>query len=54
MLKKPHLSKKKGMPFKLFEFHERFMTGAFLITLTQLEKTLDQQVKFLFRWKSKN
>ena len=27
------------MPFKLFEFLERFMNGAFLITLTQLEKT---------------
>ena len=27
------------MPFKLFEFLERFMIGAFLITLTQLEKT---------------
>ena len=27
------------MPFKLFEFLERFITGAFLITLTQLEKT---------------
>ena len=27
------------MPFKFFEFLERFMTVAFLITLTQLEKT---------------
>ena len=27
------------MPFQLFEFLERFMIGAFLITLTQLEKT---------------
>ena len=27
------------MPFKLFEFLERFMTGSFLIALTQLEKT---------------
>ena len=27
------------MPFKLFEFLERFITGAFLITLTQLETT---------------
>ena len=26
------------MPFKLFEFLERFTTGAFLITLIQLEK----------------
>ena len=27
------------MPFKPFEFLEQFMTGTFLITLTQLEKT---------------
>ena len=27
------------MPFKLLEFLERFMNGAFLITLTQLEKS---------------
>ena len=27
------------MSFKLFEFLEGFMIGAFLITLTQLEKT---------------
>ena len=27
------------MPFQLFEFLEQFMIGAFLITLTQLEKT---------------
>ena len=27
------------MSFKLFEFLERFMTGAFLITLTQPENT---------------
>ena len=27
------------MPFKLFECLEQFMTRAFLITLTQLEKT---------------
>ena len=27
------------MLFKLFEFQERFTIGAFLITLTQLEKT---------------
>ena len=27
------------MPFKLFEFLERYMIGAFMITLTQLEKT---------------
>ena len=27
------------MPLKLFEFLKRFMIGAFLITLTQLDKT---------------
>ena len=27
------------MPFKLSEFLERFMTDAFVVTLTQLEKT---------------
>ena len=27
------------MPFELFEFLERFMIGAILITLTHLEKT---------------
>ena len=27
------------MPFKLFDFLERFMIGAFLITLTQIDKT---------------
>ena len=27
------------MPFKLFEIIERFMIGAFLITLNQLQKT---------------
>ena len=27
------------MPFKLFQFLEQLMIGAFLITLTQLEKT---------------
>ena len=27
------------MPFKLFEFLERFMIGALLITRTNLEKT---------------
>ena len=26
------------MPFKLFEFLERFMIGVFLITLTQFQK----------------
>ena len=40
-LKKSQLSnfKKKKMPFQLFESLERFMIGADLITLTQLEKT---------------
>ena len=33
------ISKKKEMPFKLFEFLDIFMIGAFLITLTQLEKS---------------
>ena len=27
------------MPFKLFEFQERFMIGAILISFTQLEKS---------------
>ena len=27
------------MPFKLFDFLEQFIVGAFLITITQLEKT---------------
>ena len=31
--------RKKMVPFKLFEFLERFMIGAFLITLSQLEET---------------
>ena len=31
--------RKKEIPYKLFEFLERFMIGAFLIKLTQLEKT---------------
>ena len=35
------VSKKKSwMPFKIFEFLEQFMIGAFLIILTQLEKTV--------------
>ena len=29
----------KKMPFKLFKILERFIIGAFLITLTQREKT---------------
>ena len=41
------------MPFKLFEFLEQIMTGAFLITWTKLEKTR-WKGKFLFRWKSEN
>ena len=40
------------MAFKLFEFLEQFMTGAFLITLTQFEKT-GSTGKVLFRWKPK-
>ena len=40
------------MPFELFEFLEQFMMGAFLITLTRLEKT-GSTGKFLFRWKCK-
>ena len=40
------------MPFKLVEFLERFMNGAFLITLTQYEKT-GISGKYLFRWKPK-
>ena len=31
--------RKKWMPFKLFEILEQFMMGAFVITLTQLERT---------------
>ena len=42
------------MPFKLFEFLERFINGAFLITLKQTLRKLDQQLKFFFRWKTKN
>ena len=41
-MKKKNIRKsKKWMPFEfeLFEFLERFMTGDFLITLTQFEKT---------------
>ena len=36
------------MPFKLFEFLEQYMIGAFLITLTQVEKTgsIDKVRKF--------
>ena len=45
--------RKNYMPFKLFEFLERFMIGAFLITLFQLEKTGSTD-KFLFSWKFKN
>ena len=30
---------RKKKPFKLFEFLERLMIGAFLITVTQLRKT---------------
>ena len=33
------ISEKKSALFKLFEFLEQFMIGAFLITLTQFEKT---------------
>ena len=33
------LQRKKMLPFKLFEFQEQFMIGAFLLILTQLEKT---------------
>ena len=33
-----NIQRKNQMPFKLFEFLEQFMIGAFLITLTQLEK----------------
>ena len=42
LLKKSQRSnfkQKKQMPFKLSEFLERFMTDAFVVTLTQLEKT---------------
>ena len=39
------------MPFKLFEFLERFMIGAFFIILSQLEKTRSTG-KVLFLWKS--
>ena len=51
--KKSQLSnfKKKKMPFKLFEFLERFMIGAFFYNIANLRK-LYQQVKFLFLWKS--
>ena len=41
------------MPFRLFEFVERFISGAFSIILTHFEKT-GQQVKFLFSRKSKS
>ena len=41
------------MPFKHFEFLERFMMGAFFITLIQLEKT-GSTGELLFRRKSKN
>ena len=37
--KKEFLNLKKiYMPLTLFEFHEKFMLGAFLIKLTQFEK----------------
>ena len=41
LLKKCQLSKfkEKKIPFKLFEFLERLMIGAFSITVTQLRKT---------------
>ena len=37
--------RKKYMPFKLFEFLERFHSNL---------RKLDQQIKFLFSWKFKN
>ena len=54
-LKNSHFlnSKEKNMPFKLFDFLERFMIGAFLISLIQLEKT-GPTGKVLFRRKPKN
>ena len=36
------------MAFKLFEFSEKFLIGAFLIKLTQLEKTINN--KLLICW----
>ena len=37
--KLPNFKEKKWMPLKLFEFLERSVIGAFLVTLNQLEKT---------------
>ena len=49
------------MPFKLFEFPERFTTGAFLITLIHLEKNGStgkvysaENLKIKFHFRNKN
>ena len=42
------ISKKtKFTPSKLFEFHEQLMIGAFLINLTQFEKTGSMSKTFI-------
>ena len=39
------------MPYKLFEFLERYMTGAFVITITQPEKTGSKGKVFISKYR---